>query len=300
MQKSNLVKSVKHNTVMTNYSLRSAGSKQSGFIEISLISALVVFVSITILFIKFSSEAATQTLAEKGAENYKAVVAASMSWYQDKGSFPASTANLVPNYMSPVAQTTPWGGLITISSTSSTLTVQTATTGQPNAAQLAGIMAGIIPLASQSGSGRTIITATYGKPGTEPALESLVRRDGSRTLTAEWDVGGQGISNVRDMTINGLENRTVLSGLMWSNVQLNNQPVSLVKCPPRTNIKITVTPISYNKNGYPFNKIGAVEGRWDGATAFVRIWETEVNGNQKWFIPNPQFATLRVDQQCNK
>jgi hypothetical protein len=285
---------------MTNYSLRSAASKQSGFIEISLISALVVFVSITILLVKYSSEAATQTLAEKAAENYKAVVAASMSWYQDKGSFPASTANLVPNYMSTVAQTTPWGGLITISSTSSTLTVQTGTGGQPNAAQLAGIMAGIIPLASQSGSDRTIITATYGKPGTEPALESLVRRDGSRTLTAEWDVGGQGISNVRDMTLSGINNRTLMSGLTWSNVQQNIQPVSLVNCPPGKSRKITVMPLSYNKNGFPFNRMGAVEGLWDGSVAYVRIWETDQAGNQSWFIPGPQFAYVRVDQQCNK
>lgn len=286
---------------MTNYSSRSAGSKQSGFVEISLLSVLVVMLSLVIIMIKFSSEAATQNLAEKGSETFKAVVAASMSWYQDKGSFPTSTANLVPDYLSSVAQTTPWGGLITIHSNGSTISVQTATTGQPNATQLAGIMAGIIPLASQSGSGRTIITATYGKPGSEPALESMVRRDGSRTLTAEWDVGGQGISNIRDMTISGLTNRTVMSGLTWSNVQQNYQPVSLINCPPGRSVrKISVVPLSYNKNGYPFNQMGAVEGRWDGTRAFVRVWEKDTSGNESWFIPGPQYASVRVDQQCNK
>lgn len=301
MQKSNLVTSAVRNTGMTNCLPSNAVNKQAGFIEFSLISALVVFVSIMVVIMKFSGQAATKTQAEKGAENFKAVVAASMSWYQDKGSFPGTTANLVPQYMSAVAQTTPWGTPITLSSTASTLTVETSSNGQPNAAQLAGVMAGVIPLASQSGVGRTTVTATYGKPGTEPALDALVRRDGTRTLTAEWDVGGQGISNVKDMTITDLTGRTVLNGLTWSNVQQNNQFVSLVNCPPGRSVrKVTVIPIAFNKNGYPFNKVGAVEGRWDGVRAFVRVWETDTNGNSGWFVPNPQHASVRVDQQCGK
>lgn len=296
MQKSNLVTSAVRNTGMTNCLPSNAVSKQAGFIEFSLISALVVFVSIMVVIMKFSDQAATKTQAEKGAENFKAVVAASMSWYQDKGSFPGTTANLVPQYMSAVAQTTPWGTPITLSSTASTLTVETNSNGQPNAAQLAGVMAGVIPLASQSGVGRTTVTATYGKPGTEPALDAMVRRDGTRTLTAEWDVGGQGISNVRDMSISGL-NRTVVSGLSWSSVQKNSQTVALVTCPLGKARKVTVTPVSYSKNGYPFQNMGSVDGVWDGSIAYVRIWEKDAYG-QRWFIPNPDFAFVKVEQQC--
>lgn len=296
MQKSNLVTSAVRNTGMTNCLPSNAVNKQSGFIELSLISVLVIFVAIMVVVMKFSDQTATKTQAEKGAENFKAVVAASMSWYQDKGSFPGTTANLVPQYMSAVAQTTPWGTPITLSSTASTLTVQTSSNGQPNAAQLAGVMAGVIPLASQSGVGRTTVTATYGKPGTEPALDALVRRDGTRTLTAEWNVGGQGISDVRDMSISGL-NRTVVSGLSWSSVQKNRQGVALVTCPLGKARKVTVTPVSYSKNGYPFKNMGSVDGVWDGNIAYVRIWEKDENG-QGWFIPNPDFAFVKVEQQC--
>lgn len=272
------------------------GNKQSGFIEFSIISALVVFVSIMIVIMKYSDQAATKTQAEKGAENFKAVVAASMSWYQDRGSFPGTTANLVPQYMSAVAQKTPWGEPITLTSTPTTLTVQTNTNGQPNSAQLAGFMAGIIPLAEQSGTGRRVVSATYGKPGTEPALDALVHRDGSRTLTGEWDVGGQGISNIKDMSISGI-NRTVVSGLTWSAVQKNSQPVELITCPPGKKSKITTTPVSYSKNGFPFKQIGAVEGVWDGNVAYVRIWESDDAG-QGWYIPSPDYAYIRVEQQC--
>jgi hypothetical protein len=272
------------------------GNKQSGFIEFSIISALVVFVSIMIVIMKYSDQAATKTQAEKGAENFKAVVAASMSWYQDRGSFPGTTANLVPQYMSAVAQKTPWGEPITLTSTATTLTVQTNTNGQPNSSQLAGFMAGIIPLAEQSGAGRRVVSATYGKPGTEPALDALVHRDGSRTLTGEWDVGGQGISNIKDMSISGI-NRTVVSGLAWSAVQKNSQPVELITCPPGKKSKITTTPVSYSKNGFPFKQIGAVEGVWDGNVAYVRIWESDDAG-QGWYIPSPDYAYIRVEQQC--
>ncbi len=299
LQKSNLVTSALRNTGMTNSLPNNVVNKQSGFIELSLISVLVIFVSLMFVVMKFSEQAATKTQAEKGAENFKAVVAASMSWYQDRGSFPSTTVNLVPQYMSEVARTTPWGTPITLSSTGSTLTVETSSAGQPNAAQLAGVMAGIIPLASQSGVGRTTVTATYGKPGTEPALDALVRRDGTRTLTAEWDVGGQWISNVRDMTLSGMTNRTIMSGLTWSTVQYNNQAVQLVVCPPGMARKVTVIPISYNKQGYPFKNIGAVEGVWDGVRAYVRIWETDDKG-QYWFVPTAQYAFVRVEQQCGK
>ncbi|MBW3779584.1 hypothetical protein GL272_22190 [Aeromonas veronii] len=286
---------------MINCLPRNAVNKQSGFIELSVISALVVFVSIMVVVMKYSTQAATKTQAEKGADVFKQVVAASMSWYQDKGSFPVTTANLVPTYMSDRAQTMPWGTPITISSTPTTVTVQTDSNGQSNAEQLAGFMAGIIPLAEQSGPGRRVVSATYGKPGTEPALDAMVRRDGTSTLIGEWNVGGQGISNVKDITINGLDNQTVLSGLTYSSVQQNSQFVNLINCPSgRANRKITVIPLSFNKNGHPFNKVGAVEGRWDGVRAFVRVWETDLNGNQAWFVPNPANASVLVNQQCGK
>ncbi|MGX8249139.1 hypothetical protein ACWS7J_27435, partial [Escherichia coli] len=116
-------------------------------------------------------------------------------------------------------------------------------------------MASAIPQSSITGN---VVMARYGKPGSEPALAAFLKKDGSTPLTGEWNVGGQGISNVKDITINGMNNRTVLSGLTYSSVQQNSQYVNLVTCPEgRANRKITVIPLSYNKNGYPFNKVGA-------------------------------------------
>lgn len=70
---------------MTNFLPNNAVNKQSGFIELSLISALVIFVSIMLVIMKFSDQAATKTQAEKGAENFKAVVAASMMLVSGQG-----------------------------------------------------------------------------------------------------------------------------------------------------------------------------------------------------------------------
>lgn len=115
------------------------------------------------------------------------------------------------------------------------------------------------------------------------------------------NAAGYAIENVKDLSISGLTNRTVLSGLAWGNVQQNNQIVSLVSCPTnRGTRKVNVIPLSYSKNGFPFNKMGAVEGRFDGTRAYVRIWETDQNGTQAWFIPAPPNASVLVQQQCSK
>jgi prepilin-type N-terminal cleavage/methylation domain-containing protein len=155
-----------------------------------------------------------------------------------------------------------------------------------------------VPFATVSG---TNIVAEIGRPGTEIAHDGFYMLDGSRPLKGNMNAAGFAIENVKDISMNGLANRTVLSGLAFNNVQQNNQPVSLVTCPPgRGNLKVTVIPLSYSKDGRPFTKAGAVEGRFEGGRAYVRIWETVSDTNQGWFIPQPAAASVAVLQQCSK
>jgi len=115
------------------------------------------------------------------------------------------------------------------------------------------------------------------------------------------NANGQAIENVKDISINGLTNRTVLAGLSWSTVQQNNQPVALVTCPPgRGTRKVTVVPLSYNYDEHPFESLGAVEGRYEGGRAFVRVWETKSTGWQGWITPGAKYASVLVMQQCSK
>lgn len=161
----------------------------------------------------------------------------------------------------------------------------------------AGLLSSL-PFATVSG---TNIVAEIGRPGTEVAHDNFYMLDGSRALKGNMNAAGYAIENVKDLSISGLTNRTVLSGLAWGNVQQNNQIVSLVSCPTnRGTRKVNVIPLSYSKNGFPFNKMGAVEGRFDGTRAYVRIWETDQNGTQAWFIPAPPNASVLVQQQCSK
>lgn len=161
----------------------------------------------------------------------------------------------------------------------------------------AGLLSSL-PFATVSG---TNIVAEIGRPGTEVSHDNFYMLDGSRALKGDMNAAGHSIENVKDLSISGLTNRTVLSGLAWGNVQQNNQIVPLVACPTnRGTRKVTVIPLSFSKNGYPFNKMGAVEGRFDGARAYVRIWETDQNGTQAWFIPSPPNASVLVQQQCSK
>ncbi|OLF56813.1 hypothetical protein BTN33_22770 [Aeromonas veronii] len=164
--------------------------------------------------------------------------------------------------------------------------------------QVAATMLERLPFAKVTG---TNIITEIGRPGTEISHDGFYLLDGSRPLTGSMKAAGNAIEDVKDMTIDGLSNRTMLSGLAWNNVQQNSQPVNLVNCPPgRTNLKITVIPLTYNKNGIPFNKMGAVEGRYDSGVAYVRVWETWPDGSQNWFIPAPAYASVQVQQQCTK
>ena len=168
---------------------------------------------------------------------------------------------------------------------------------------IAGELLSILPFAKVSG---TSIVAEIGRPGTEIAHDNFYLLDGSRPLTGTMKAAGNAIEDVKDISIAGLTNRTVLSGLGWSSVQQNSQTVPVVNCPStRTNRKINVIPLSYNKNGYPFNKIGAVEGRVDEVSpgrfvAYVRVWETNADGTQGWYVPSPANGTVLVQQQCTK
>lgn len=271
--------------------------KQRGAVELYALILLAVIGVFMYTANQFFNRYREMNEVDVAKKTFNMWVAAAMNYREDKGGWPTNASQLLGVYMNnvPSAISTPWGASYQVSIAPGDM-IQISVDAKDR--KKAGRMASGIPQSTITGN---VVSARYGKPGSEPALNAFLKKDGSTPLQAEWNVGGQGISNVKDITISNMNNRTVLSGLSFANVQQNAQPVSLVNCPPgRGSRKITVIPLTYNKNGYPFNKIGAVEGRWDGSVAFVRVWETDQNGNQSWFIPNPANATVQVVQQCSK
>lgn len=268
--------------------------KQRGAIDAMMIMVLVILVSISVIAGNWMKSKRLENEAIKGAEQYKMAIAAVMRYRHVTGAWPANTAQLVPSYLSLETLTMPWGN--TLGLTQSGQLIQLFV-DIPNVT-IRGIFSAQVPAPAISG---IRVTGSYGPPGSEPALSAFLKKDGTTPLLGEWDVGNQNIGNIRDMSISGLNNRTVTSGLAWSTVQQNNQIVSnLVNCPPRYTRKVTVIPGSYNKNGYPFVNPGAVEARYDGVRAYVQVWERENNGWQGWIIPAPQYAWVTVLQQCTK
>ncbi len=271
--------------------------KQHGAVELYaliLLAAIGVFISVAAQFFSIQRDRAEAKVA---SDTFNMWVSAAMNYRNDKGVWPANVTQMLGVYMNNVdsSKNTPWGRPYQVSIIAGDM-IEVRVDAKDR--KRAGRMAAAIPQSSIAGN---IVSARYGKPGSEPALSAFLKKDGSTPLTGEWNVGGQGINNVKDIALTGMSNRTVLSGLTYSTVQQNSQVVSLITCPAgRGSRKITVVPLTYNKNGYPFNQVGAVEGRWDGTRAFVRVWETDQNGNQAWFIPNPASATVQVQQQCSK
>lgn len=272
----------------------SGPKKQSGMVELYALILLVVLGAFMATANQFFNIQREKNEAKVASETFNMWVAAAMNYRVDKGGWPSNASQLLGVYMHNTASaiSTPWGSQYQISIAPGDM-IQVSVDAKDR--KKAGRMASAIPQSAITGN---VVSARYGKPGSEPALSAFLKKDGSTPLEAEWNVGEQGISNVKDISISNM-NRTVISGLSFSTVQLNSQPVSLVNC-PRGSRKITVIPLTYNNNGYPFRSIGAVEGRWDGSRAFVRVWETDQNGNQGWVIPNPASATVAVLQQCSK
>lgn len=271
--------------------------KQYGFLELSLISLLVVLSALTVAIIHWSNVINLKTQADKSAEIFKSVVAACMAYRQDNGSFPSSISELVPNYLSSQAETNAWGKAYSIEQSDDNIIVSNTAIS----AKTAGFMAASIPLATVTGY---TVSATYGRPGTEPALENLVRRDGTTSLTSEWDVGGYGISNVKDMTITGLTNRTVVQGLNYSTVVQNSGTVSKLTCPSGYTNHIFVSPVAMNYNGYPFNNFGGFEARYNDLgtyiQAYVRVYAKNSSGSMVWIVPDSNRALVKVDMNCSK
>ncbi len=63
--------------------------KQAGMIELSMITMLVLFVGLIVVFMRFEGSRRLNSEAERGAEVFKQVVAASMAYRQDVGSLPS-------------------------------------------------------------------------------------------------------------------------------------------------------------------------------------------------------------------
>lgn len=234
--------------------------------------------------------------SDVATSSFNSVVAAAMSYRTDKGYWPANIGQLIGPYIPNVesATSTPWGTQYQVSVIANDM-IDVRVDAKTR--KRAGNMASGIPNVAVSGS---IVYAQFGKPGSEPALTAFLKRDGSTPLTGEWNVGGQAIDGVKDIGIQGLANRTVLNGLSWSNVQQNYQPVNFVSCPPgRSSLKLSVVPLSYSKNGVPFTNMGAVQPVWDGARAYVQVWEKEPTW-QGWIIPAAQYASVLVIQSCSK
>jgi competence protein ComGC len=68
------------------------------------------------------------------------------------------------------------------------------------------------------------VTLTYTRPANAVHLENVVARDGSTEMTADWDYGGYDINDIRyinnvtNISINGMDDLTVVSGLSRTGV----------------------------------------------------------------------------------
>lgn len=193
--------------------------------------------------------------------------------------------------------------------------------GVQNGDMLLPVLDITIPLASVPTEDRPLIEATLlnnlpnshlvngqielalGRPGTEVSHDAFVRTDGTRPLTAAWDVGNQHISGVKDITFAGLQDKTAVGGLTWTHIVDNSSVVPVVDCPAPLVEKVFVTPVTYSCNEKACADLGAVDSYFDPSTrqAIVRLWAfKEVEQIQDWIVPSGEYAKVRVDIKCDR
>ncbi|MBD0788065.1 hypothetical protein HUO09_17055 [Vibrio sp. Y2-5] len=89
-----------------------------------------------------------------------------------------------------------------------------------------------------------VVTITVTRPGSALAFDNVVLRDGTHDMTDDWDFGGTAkLENVKDITFEGLTDRTALTGIVKNgSVYVEDQNGAVVtkpECPAGYNPTIT-------------------------------------------------------------
>lgn len=67
-----------------------------------------------------------------------------------------------------------------------------------------------LPNYTDDGSGN--ISVRFNRPGSTVMLQNMVRRDGTTPMTSDWDFGNHHLDNVKDISFNGMNDRTAITG----------------------------------------------------------------------------------------
>ncbi len=137
-----------------------------------------------------------------------------------------------------------------------------------------------------------VVSMTFKRPGTAVSLNTLVNRDGTTPMNDDWDFGNHYLDNVKDISFNGVTDRTALTGsvkigsLVTSGT--SGSPITKPSCPtdyePR--IEVSVKGITATGSALPYNlKAVAAWAVDSGANWLVRYRATgeDVNGNKTYF-----------------
>lgn len=152
-----------------------------------------------------------------------------------------------------------------------------------------------------------VVTLTFQRPGNTVNDENLVARDGTRSMTNDWDFGDVNLNNVKylnnvqDISIKGVTDRTVLTGLRktGSLVITSSAGATVTKpdCPDNYTpeielslIGLGVTDVEYSIKGFATWKVESSD-YW---TVYFRSTAENESGTKKYFYE----GTVKYDTWC--
>lgn len=137
-----------------------------------------------------------------------------------------------------------------------------------------------------------VVTMSFRRPGTAVSLNTLVSRDGSSPMTDDWDFGNHYLDNVKDISFNGVTDRTALTGSVKIGSLVTSgtagTPITKPTCPTdyEARIEVSLKGVTANGSALPYNlKAIAAWAVDNGANWLVRYRATgeDVNGNKTYF-----------------
>lgn len=134
------------------------------------------------------------------------------------------------------------------------------------------------------------VTIKFTRPASEVSLDNLVRRDGSTTMTADWDVGSVYLDNVKDMSYTNLTDRTGITGMLKLGSVLVNSSAGVAvpkpNCPSGYSPQIEVWTQSLGASTLQYNVKNFASWYVDNTTTwqvFFKSTAESSTGNKSYF-----------------
>ena len=172
-------------------------NKQRGFTLMELMVVLAIMAAAAAAGVQYVQAKTVELRLQRTAETVRSIEEAGLQYYRATGGWPANLAALTAgNYLPSPFPTSPFGTAYSVSVISGRMAVSVSADTAANA----NVIASFLPLPTVSG---VTVQSEVVVPGSEAAHDALLDLAGTRVMTGNLQMGGNDITNARNIDTNG-------------------------------------------------------------------------------------------------